>query len=159
MKLKSPHFDKLKSLTKKQKKLILAGIALLLLILAACYTVFIAPLLQKEQWIYKEETVERGTLKVGVTESGSLEYNTKSIDYDLNLDVSDDDEDDSEEDDDDTVQKYLNIEEILCCQRAACHRRRGTAEIHGRQRGGGSGIVAECGSGGTVRLRGGREYL
>lgn len=112
MKLKSPHFDKLKSLTKKQKKLILAGIALFLLILAASYTVFIAPLLQKEQWIYKEETVERGTLKVGVTESGSLEYNTKSIDYNLDLDVSDDDEDDSEEDDDDTVQKYLKIEEI-----------------------------------------------
>lgn len=111
MKLKRPHFEKLKSLTKKQKKLILAGIALLMLILAACYTVFIAPLLQKEQWIYKEETVERGTLKVGVTESGSLEYNTKSIDYDLNLDVSDDDEDDSD-DDDDTVQKYLKIEEI-----------------------------------------------
>ena len=114
MKLKRPHFDKLKSLTKKQKKLILAGIALLMLILAACYTVFIAPLLQKEQWIYKEETVERGTLKVGVTESGSLEYNTKSIDYDLDLDVSDDDEDDSDDDDDtdDTVQKYLKIEEI-----------------------------------------------
>lgn len=112
MKLKRPHFEKLKSLTKKQKKLILAGIALFLLILAACYTVFIAPLLQKEQWIYKEETVERGTLKVGVTESGSLEYNTKSIDYDLDLDVSDDDEDDSDEDDDDTVQKYLKIEEI-----------------------------------------------
>ena len=111
MKLKRPHFEKLKSLTKKQKKLILAGIALFLLILAASYTVFIAPLLQKEQWIYKEETVERGTLKVGVTESGSLEYNTKSIDYDLNLDVSDDDEDDSD-DDDDTVQKYLKIEEI-----------------------------------------------
>ena len=104
MKLKRPHFEKLKSLTKKQKKLILAVIALLLLILAACYTVFIAPLLQKEQWIYKEETVERGTLKVGVTESGSLEYNTKSIDYDLDLDVSDDD--------DDAVQKYLKIEEI-----------------------------------------------
>lgn len=48
MKLKRPHFEKLKSLTKKQKKLILAGITLLLLILAACYTVFIAPLLQKE---------------------------------------------------------------------------------------------------------------
>lgn len=105
MKLKRPHFDKLKSLTKKQKKLILAGIALFLLILAACYTVFIAPLLQKEQWIYKEETVERGTLKVGVTESGSLEYNTKSVDYDLDLD-------DSDEDDDDAVQKYLKIEKI-----------------------------------------------
>lgn len=114
MKLKSPLFEKLKSLTKKQKKLILAGIALLLLILAASYTVFIAPLLQKEQWIYKEETVERGTLKVGVTESGSLEYNTKSIDYDLDLDVSEDDEDsDSDSDDDeDTVQKYLKIEEV-----------------------------------------------
>lgn len=109
-KLNRPHFEKLKSLTKKQKKLILAGIGLLILILAACYTVFIAPLLQKEQWIYKEETVERGTLKVGVTESGSLEYNTKSIDYDLDLDVSDD-EDDSD-DDDETVQKYLKIEEI-----------------------------------------------
>ncbi len=112
MKLKRPHFEKLKSLTKKQKKLILAGIALLMLILAACYTVFIAPLLQKEQWIYKEETVEHGTLKVGVTESGSLEYNTKSVDYDLDLDVSDDDEDDSDEDDDDAVQKYLKIEKI-----------------------------------------------
>ena len=159
MKLKSPHFEKLKSLTKKQKKLILAGIALLLLLLAACYTVFIAPLLQKEQWIYKEETVERGTLKVGVTESGSLEYNTKSVDYDLDLDVSDDDEDDSEEDDDDTVQKYLKIEEIYAASGAACHRRRGTAEIHGRQRGGGSGAIAECGSGGAGRLCGGREYL
>lgn len=113
MKLKRPHFEKLKSLTKKQKKLILAGIALLLLILAACYTVFIAPYLQKEQWIYKEETVERGTLKVGVTESGSLEYNTKSVDYDLDLDVSDDDDDSEDGDDeDDTVQKYLKIEEI-----------------------------------------------
>lgn len=113
MKLKRPHFEKLKSLTKKQKKLILAGIALLLLILAACYTVFIAPLLQKEQWIYKEETVERGTLKVGVTESGSLEYNTKPVDYDLDLDVSDDDDDSEDgDDDDDTVQKYLKIEEI-----------------------------------------------
>ena len=114
MKLKRPHFEKLKSLTKKQKKLILAGAALLLLILAACYTVFIAPLLQKEQWIYKEETVERGNLKVGVTESGSLEYQTKTIDYDLDLDVSDDDEDsDSDSDDDeDTVQKYLKIEEV-----------------------------------------------
>ena len=90
----------------------MAGIGLFLLILAACYTVFIAPLLQKEEWIYKEETVERGTLKVGVTESGSLEYNTKSIEYDLDLDVSDDDDDDSDDDDDDTVQKYLKIEEI-----------------------------------------------
>ena len=112
MKLKRPHIEKLNSLTKKQKKWILVGIALLLLILAACYTVFIAPLLQKEQWIYKEETVERGSLKVGVTESGSLEYQTKTVDYDLDLDVSDDDEDSDSDDDEDTVQKYLRIEEV-----------------------------------------------
>ncbi len=112
MKLKRPHFEKLNSLTKKQKKWILVGIALLLLILAACYTVFIAPLLQKEQWVYKEETVERGSLKVGVTESGSLEYQTKTVDYDLDLDVSDDDEDSDSDDDEDTVQKYLRIEEV-----------------------------------------------
>ena len=112
MKLKRPHFEKLNSLTKKQKKWILVGIALLILILAACYTVFIAPLLQKEQWIYKEETVERGSLKVGVTESGSLEYQTKTVDYDLDLDVSDDDEDSDSDDDKDTVQKYLRIEEV-----------------------------------------------
>ena len=85
MKLKRPHFEKLKSLTKKQKKLILAGIALLMLILAACYTVFIAPLLQKEQWIYKEETVERGTLKVGVTESGSVDIGTVDQTFDLDM--------------------------------------------------------------------------
>ena len=41
---------------------------------------------------------------------------------------------------------------IFECQ--ACHRRRGTAEIHGRQRGGGSGAIAECGSGGAGRLCG-----
>lgn len=111
MTLKIPHFEKMKSLTKKQKKLILAGSALLLLILAAGYTVFVAPLLQKEQWIYKEETVEYGTLKVGVTESGSLEYNVKSIDYELDLDVSDDEENDSDEEDE-AVQKYLKIEEL-----------------------------------------------
>ena len=67
---------------------------------------------EEEETVYKETTVQRGDLVVGVTESGSLEYNTKSIDYDLDLDVSDDDEDDSDEDDDDTVQKYLKIEEI-----------------------------------------------
>lgn len=98
----------------KKKKLIAVIAAACLLVFAACYTVFIAPLLEKEQWIYKEETVERGTLKVGVTESGSLEYGITSVLYDLDLDVSDDDSDDedSEDSDEETVQKYLKIEEV-----------------------------------------------
>lgn len=103
-----------KSLTKKQKKRIVMILALALLVLAACYTVFIAPLLEKEQWIYKEETVERGTLKVGVTESGFLEYGTNAVLYELDLDVSDDDDEDEEEEEteEETVQKYLKIAEM-----------------------------------------------
>lgn len=87
--------------------MIAAGI---LLAGGACYTVFIAPLLEEEQWVYKEQTVERGILKAGVTESGTLEYGITSILYNLDLDVSDDDEE--EDEDEGTVQKYLKIEEM-----------------------------------------------
>lgn len=100
----------------KRKKLILAAVAILLLAAAACYTVFIAPLSGEEQWIYKEETVERGILKVGVTESGPLEYGITSILYDLDLDVSEEEDEEEDEDESDdseeTVQKYLRIEEV-----------------------------------------------
>lgn len=99
-----------KPLGRKRKKLLLIIAAGSLLVSAAGYTVFIAPLLKKDQWIYKEETVERGTLKVGVSESGSLEYGITSILYDLNLDVSEDEEE--EEDRGEAVQKYLKIEEV-----------------------------------------------
>lgn len=98
---------------KKLIKLILIIAAALLLAGAACYTVFIAPLLEEEEWVYKEQTVERGILKEGVTESGSLEYGITSVLYDLDLDVDDDEEEDDEEDDsDETVQKYLKLEEV-----------------------------------------------
>lgn len=100
---------------KKRKKLkwIVLIIAGILLTAAACYTVFVAPLMEKEQWVYKEQTVERGTLKAGVTESGSLEYGVTSVVYDLDLDVSTDEEEEDEEDEsDETVQKYLKIEEV-----------------------------------------------
>ena len=103
--------NKRKPLSKKKKRLILMILAGCILVLAACYTVFIAPLLEKEQWIYKEELVERGTLKVGVSESGPLEYGVTSILYDLDLDVSSDDEDEEEESEE-VVQKYLKIEEV-----------------------------------------------
>lgn len=97
-------------MSKKKKRLILIIVLVCVLIVAAGYTVFIAPLLEKEQWIYKETSVERGTLTVGVSESGSLEYGITNVLYDLNLDVSDDDEDEEEEEE--TVQKYLEIEEV-----------------------------------------------
>lgn len=98
---------------KKRIKLILIIAAALLLAGAACYTVFIAPLKEEEEWVYKEQTVERGILKNGVTESGALEYGITSVLYDLDLDVDDDEEEDEEEEDsDETVQKYLKMEEV-----------------------------------------------
>lgn len=97
---------------KKLIKLILIIAAALLLAGAACYTVFIAPLMEKEEWVYKEQTVERGVLKDGVTESGSLEYGITSVLYDLDLDVDDDGEEDEEDDSDGTEQKYLKLEEV-----------------------------------------------
>lgn len=102
----------MKKITKKKRRIILLLAALLLLIAAAMYTVLIAPLLKKEEWIYKEATVERGTLTVGVTESGTLDYGITTVLYDLDLDVSDDEEDDDDEDDDETTEKYLEIEEV-----------------------------------------------
>lgn len=100
--------------SRTKKRLAGAAAGLLILVLAACYTVFIAPLLEQEKWIYKETTVERGTLTVGVTESGSLEYGIHAILYDLNLQTGTDDDDDEEdeEDEEETVQKYLKVEEV-----------------------------------------------
>lgn len=100
-------------LGKKEKKRILIAAALSCLVLAACYTVFIQPLLKKDKWMYKEETVERGTLTAGVTESGSLEYGITSQLYDLNLTVSSTEEDEDDEDDgEETTERYLKVEEV-----------------------------------------------
>lgn len=99
-----------KPLSKKKRRLIVIITAATLLVLAAGYTVFIAPLLEKEQWVYKETVVERGTLKVGVTESGSLEYGINSILYDLDLEIEQEEEE--EDNDEEIIQKYLKIEEV-----------------------------------------------
>ena len=107
--------DRWKSMSRKKKRFAGAAAGLLILVLAACYTVFFAPLLKQEKWIYKETAVERGTLTVGVTESGLLEYGIHTILYDLNLQTGtdDDDEDDGDDDEEDeTVQKYLKVEEV-----------------------------------------------
>ena len=107
--------NKIISLSKSKKRILIIGIAFVLLLLAAGYTVFIAPLLNQEKWIYKEAAVEKGSLIVGVKESGSLQYGIESIEYDLDLEVGEDDsdeEDADDEDEEDTVQKYLKIEDI-----------------------------------------------
>ena len=101
-----------KKLSKKKKRLVLIIIAAAVLVCAACYTVFIQPLLEKEEIVYEEAEVFQGTFTVEVVESGSLEYTIRNITYDIDVNVAVEEDDDDEEDDDELVQKYLEIEEI-----------------------------------------------
>ena len=96
-------------LKKKHKKLIAAIAALLIVIMAAGYTVFIAPNLEKEEWVYKEIQVEKGELTVGVTESGTLEFVPTSLNYDLELKTNEDSE---EEDEEEEIYHYLEVSEV-----------------------------------------------
>lgn len=108
--------QKLKGMSRKKKiRLVAICTAALILILGAGYTVFLAPRLKQEKWIYKEAAVERGTLTAGVTESGALDYGVTDILYELDLTVaedSDDEDDDGDEDDEETVQRYLRVENV-----------------------------------------------
>ena len=99
-------------MTKKTKRILIIGaVALLALILASIYTVFIKPKMEKSYYIYEETSVNAGTLSSHVSESGSLEYKIKSISYDIDVNVANDDDDD-DEDEDELTQRYLTIEEI-----------------------------------------------
>ncbi len=97
-------------LKKKHKKWIAALTALLVVILAAGYTVFIAPNLEKEEWVYKEMQAERGELTIGVTESGTLEFIPTSQVYDLELGLEEEEEDEDEEEE--TSYHYLKVKDV-----------------------------------------------
>lgn len=98
-------------LKKKYKKIIAALAGLLVIVFAACYTVFIAPNLEKEEWVYKETQVEKGELAVGVTESGTLEYIPTSQKYDLDLGDTQSEEEDDEENEEE-IHRYLEVESV-----------------------------------------------
>lgn len=78
-----------KKLSKKMKSLFFLAAAILILIGASIYTVLIRPRLQEEKVSYEPTSVNRGTVRVTVNESGAIEYSQSSIMYELNLDVSD----------------------------------------------------------------------
>ena len=99
---------------KKQKrigKIILLLLLLAAVIAAACYTVWIKPKQNQEVVVYKEETVQRGDLTVGVTESGALSFGITSQLYDLELQTEEEKEAEEDDDEEDTT-KYLRIEDI-----------------------------------------------
>lgn len=96
-------------MTRKTKKSLafLCGVTAVI-IAAACYTIFIKPQQNIERWEYSEQTVQQGTLKNGVTESGTVQFGITSQIYDL--DVSTDSDSDDEEDEED--ENYLKVEEV-----------------------------------------------
>lgn len=70
---------------------------------------------EEVQYIYKESTVERGDLVLGIEESGSVTMTEAELDYDLEIDTGDDDDeddDDDDEDDDDATYDNLEIEDV-----------------------------------------------
>ena len=99
---------------KRKKKWIIFAVLFLILVVAACYTVFIQPLLEKEEVVYEDGKVFQGAFQVKVVESGALQYTIQDIAYDIDVNVTDEDEDEDEdeEDEEELVQKYLEIEEV-----------------------------------------------
>ena len=91
----------------------MAVICLLLLLMAAVYTVCLKPDGNEETYIYKETTVEYGDLVQGIMESGTVELLTGTQDYDV---VIDEDEEDDDDDDDDEDNRYLKVEEVYVQQ-------------------------------------------
>ena len=96
---------------KRWIKRIIVVVLFLGIIVAAVFTLFIQPNLKKDAFVYKEATVQRGELVVGVTESGYVDASKVTQDYSLDLSVSsEDDDDENDNDDEETSEQYLKIE-------------------------------------------------
>ena len=99
-------------LKKKHKKLIPAGLVLLIILLAAGYRVIIVPRLNTQEWVYKEQEVKRGDFIVGITENGTLEYTVSEESYDLDLDGLAEEDGEDEEEEQEEIADYLEVESI-----------------------------------------------
>ncbi len=110
--------EKLRKDKKFRRNCILAGMALVILLGACVYTLFIHPNRSTETYVYKEETVARGNLILGIMESGSLSLGESAVMYELDLELDEEeneengDEESEDEDEDENTSKYLEIEEV-----------------------------------------------
>ena len=87
-----------KKMSKRKKLHILLWIVAVLVIAgAAGYTLFIKPMMEQEEAVYRENTAQYGILQNGVTESGTVEFGVTSQVYDLDLSTEDDDDDDDDD--------------------------------------------------------------
>lgn len=106
--------EKIKEIKNKKRlrNIMIAAAVFLLLTGASIYTVFIKPNLETEQYVYIEESVQKGDLILGIMESGSLSLEETTLDYTLELDTDEEeDSSDDEEEEEDSV-KYLEVEEV-----------------------------------------------
>lgn len=92
----------------KYKKWMIGLLLFLVLMAAACYTVFVQPYMEREKVTYEETDILQGNLQTKVVESGTLEYELYNITYDVDVQVTQEEAEDDEE----WTQKYLEIEEI-----------------------------------------------
>ncbi len=110
--------EKLRKDKKFRRNCILAGMALVILLGACVYTLFIHPNRSTETYVYKEETGARGNLILGIMESGSLSLGESAVMYELDLELDEEeneengDEESEDEDEDENTSKYLEIEEV-----------------------------------------------
>lgn len=98
---------------KRLRNIMIAAAVFLLLTGASIYTVFIKPNLETEQFVYIEESVQKGDLILGIMESGSLSLEETTLDYALELDTDEEEDDSSDdEEEEEDSEKYLEVEEV-----------------------------------------------
>lgn len=96
---------------KKFFRLLIIMIAVLALLGASGYTLFIKPNLEEDTYIYKESQVTLGDLQMGIMESGSITTEEETQSYELDL-VEDSEGDTESTDDDVDISEYVKIEEV-----------------------------------------------
>jgi multidrug resistance efflux pump len=108
--------------TKRRKKRRIRTIIILLVIAAAAGGLYYYLVIKNKStgstYIYKEASVEKGDISVGVEESGSVTLDESSVNYDLETASADDTSEDSStsSSDDDEDSSYLKIEKVYAVQ-------------------------------------------
>lgn len=111
MRMDSQQTQTKRRMARRTKKTLAALCSMAVVVIAAaCYTIFIKPSQNAQQWAYSEQTVQQGTLRSGVTESGTVAFGITSQLYDL--DVSTEEDSDDEDDEEEAEANYLKVEEV-----------------------------------------------
>lgn len=91
---------------KKMFKILLVLLAFGVIVGAAVFSVMEKEKEEQVVMVYKENTVQKGSLRNEVTENGSVSFGIVSEEYELDLGETEEDDEDEEE------EKYLKIEEV-----------------------------------------------